>query len=222
MKFHIVTLFKEAFDSYLHESIMARALAKGFIGVSFYNPRDFTKDKFRRVDDRPYGGGPGMVLQVEPLLNAVSSIVRGKKKTKVLIFSPAGRQFTNAYARELAEKYNHLVLVAGRYEGIDARLKKILKADLSAKALASVEEISIGPYILSGGELPALVVVETVARQVPGVLGKAESIEESRVSSPEVYTRPEIFNHKGKKYRVPKVLLSGNHADIEKWKKNRS
>lgn len=208
--FHVVTLFPEAFESYLASSIVGRAIKEKHIRVRFYNPRDFTKDKWRRVDQRPYGGGPGMVLQAEPFVKAVQKAV-GKKKADVYFFDASGKEFTNGDARLLARHAKDVVLICGHYEGIDARVQKILKA----------KKVSIGPYTLTGGELPALIVMDAVSRQIPGVLGTFESIEEERVSSSEVYTRPEVLKWKGKNYRVPGVLLSGNHAAIDLWKKGR-
>ncbi len=221
MIFHIITLFPDAFASYLNESIIARAIREKKIFVKFYNPRDFiSKSKrggrdnnYARVDDKPYGGGPGMVMEAEPILKAVLKAKGNKKKVKIVLFSPSGEKFTTDKAAEwanqsAAKKSNDLILICGRYEGIDARVSKILKA----------EEVSIGDYVLTGGELPAMVVLDSVSRQIPGVLGNFNSREESRVSSSEVYTRPEILVHKGKKYRVPKVLLSGHHGKIEEWK----
>jgi len=223
MNFHVVTIFPPAFDSYLKESIIGRAIKNKKIAIKFYNPRDFTKAKdwYKQVDDRPYGGGPGMVLMALPILKAISKAMRisnfqfpiskQKRKIKIIIFSPAGKKFTNEYAKTLAKKYTDVVMISGRYEGIDARVKKILKA----------EDVSIGDYVLTGGELPAMVLIDSTARQISGVLHKSESLEESRISSSEVYTRPEKLVYKGKSYKVPKVLLSGNHKDIEEWKKGR-
>ena len=216
MNFHVITIFPPAFDSYLKESIIGRAIKNKKISIKFYNPRDFTsaKDWYKQVDDRPYGGGPGMVMQAEPLLKATAKALsssKGKnKKTKIIIFSPSGKKFTNEYAKNLAKKYTDVVMISGRYEGIDARVKKILRA----------EEISIGDYVLTGGELPAMVLIDSTARQISGVLAKSGSLEESRISSSEVYTRPEVLKYKGKNYRVPKVLLSGHHAKIKEWKKS--
>lgn len=208
MRFHIVTLFPDSFESYLSASIIGRAQKEKKIVVKFYNPRDFTKKKFDRVDRRPYGGGPGMVLEPEAVLKAVEK-ARGKKKAEIYFFDRSGETFTNDKARTLVKKkVKDVVLICGHYEGIDARVQKILRA----------KKISVGPYTLTGGELPAMIVVDAVSRQIPGVLGRFDSIEEERVSSSEVYTRPEVFVWKGKKYRVPKVLLSGNHAEIDKWK----
>ncbi len=219
MNFHIVTLFPTSFDSYLNESIISRAIEDKKIKVFFYNPRDFSDDKWKRVDQKPYAGGPGMVIQALPTVKAIekalkkiaSSAIRrrgGKAKTKIIFFSPGGKQFDTAYAKNTAKKYTDIVFVCGRYEGIDARVKKVFKMD----------ELSIGDYVLTGGELPAMVVLDCVARQVEGVLGNFDSLEESRISSHDVYTRPEIFEYKKKKYRVPKVLLSGDHKKIEEWK----
>lgn len=205
--FHIITLFPDSLTSYLQESMIARAQATKKIRIKFYNPRDFAVDR-REVDDKPYGGGPGMVIKAEPVLKAVAKAVTGKKKVKIYLFSPRGKNFTNDLGRKVAKQYSDIVLICGRYEGIDARVKKILKA----------EAVSIGPYILTGGELPALVVLDVVARQIKGVLGKNESLEENRSTNGEVYTRPEIFEYKKKKYQVPKVLLSGDHKKIDEWR----
>jgi tRNA (guanine37-N1)-methyltransferase len=263
MKFHVVTLFPEAFESYLGSSIIGRAIREKKIKVRFYNPRDFTKDKWKkrkllsvssgaasatsdaeqreaarrwvRVDQRPYGGGPGMVLEAESILKAAEAALRKVQSSKsrvmskaknskpgtqnsavVYFFDRSGKQFTNTDARKLANTsiYGGLdvVLICGHYEGVDARVQKILKA----------KKISVGPYTLTGGELPAMAVIDAVSRQIPGVLGKFESVEEERISSSEVYTRPEILTWKGKKYRVPKVLLSGHHKNIEAWKTRRT
>jgi tRNA (guanine37-N1)-methyltransferase len=216
------------FDSYINESILKRAREKGLIKISFVNPRDFTEDKHHKVDDRAYGGGPGMVFKAEPVIKAVESIklkigncppdrmtsVIRAGKLKIIILSAGGKQFTNSYAKNISKKYDHIILICGRYEGIDARVKSALGG--------KVEEVSIGPYVLNGGELAAMVVAEAVSRQIPGVLGKEESIEENRLGAGvPVYTRPEVFEQNGKKYRVPKVLLGGNHAKIEEWRKKK-
>lgn len=217
MQFHVITLFPEVCKAYTDASVLGRAQktekGKGAktrgkkIAVDYYNPRDFTKDKHKRVDDRPYGGGPGMVMAAEPVLKAWQKAVgRKQKKIKTLIMSPRGKPFTNRLAKKYAKQYDHLVLISGRYEGIDARVKKALKA----------EEVSVGDYVLTGGELPALTIVDAVARQVPGVLGTYESLEDERATTGETYTRPEAIQFKNKNYRVPRVFLSGHHADIEK------
>jgi len=212
MRFHIITIFPEMFDSYLKESIIGRAIKDKKIKILFYNPMDFCEPK-RRVDNRPYGGGPGMVLRPEFFLKAFSKIkIKNKNKTKIILFSPSGKKFDTAYAKKLVkQKYTDIILISGRYEGIDARVQKILKA----------EKISIGDYVLTGGELPAMVLIDSISRQIPGILGKYESLEEERVSSSEVYTRPEVLKYKNKNYKVPKVLLSGNHKKIEEWKKGK-
>jgi len=223
MKFHIITLFPESFNSYLNESILARAQKNKLIDFKFYNPRDFVKptkvqtkkDKpYLRVDEKPYGGGPGMLIQAEPMLKALTfiknKIEKNKKanKIKIIHLSPSGKKFTNTYAAGVTKKFDHVIIVCGRYEGIDARVKKIFKGD----------ELSIGDYVLTGGELAALVMIDTISRQVKGVLGNHDSVEEMRNASPDVYTRPEILVFNGKKYKVPTVLLSGNHAKIEEWR----
>jgi tRNA (guanine37-N1)-methyltransferase len=216
MRFHIITIFPEMFDSYLKESIIGRAIKEKKTSVKFYNPRDFIKapkNNYRPVDDKPYGGGPGMVMRAEPILKAVESALRKitNKKSKILIinFIPSAPKFTTTAAKNTAKKYSDIILICGRYEGIDARVDKILKT----------KKFSIGDYVLTGGELPAMVLIDSISRQIPGVLGKYESLEEERVSSSEVYTRPEILKYKNKNYKVPKVLLSGNHKLIEEWKK---
>jgi len=197
-------------DSYLGQSILGRAIKNKRVGVKFYNPRDFTSDKHHKVDDRPYGGGPGMVMYALPIIRAVRKIRKLKPRAKTILFSVSGKQFTNVMARTLSKKYKDIILIAGHYEGIDARVVKILKA----------EEISVGPYILTGGEIPTMVIIDSIARQIPGVLGKWESLEEERVSSSQVYTRPEILKFGGKDYKVPKVFLSGHHKKIEEYKKS--
>lgn len=214
--FHIITLFPESIKAYLESSIIGRAVRRKIIAISLFQLRNFSNDKYQRVDGRPYAGGPGMVLQATPILRATEKILKHIKRKrgrsiKIIIFSPTGKEFTNARAIKFAKQYTDIVFIAGRYEGIDARVKKILRA----------EEMSIGPYVLTGGELPAAVVVDAVTRHIPGVLGKDESVEERRLASPEVYTRPEILSYKGKKYKVPGILLSGNHKKIEEWKKKR-
>lgn len=226
MHFHIITIFPESFDSYLAESIIGRAIKNKKIKVDFYNPRKFVTGKFRKVwpdgnvsaqvDDRPFAGGPGMVMRAEPILKAVETIQRKikakKAKIKVILFSPSGKKLETGYVKKLtSQKYTDIILICGRYEGIDARVSKILKP----------EEISIGDYVLTGGELPAMIFIDTLSRQIPGVLGKLESLEEERVSTSEVYTRPEVLVFKNKKYKVPSVLLSGDHQKIETWKRSK-
>jgi len=213
MTFHIITLFPKVFDAYFKESIIGKAIKKRRVKVKFYDLRKFSKDKkHKKVDDKAYGGGPGMVLGIEPLTRAIAKATRGRKNAKIVLLTPGGKQFDNKYAKELT-KHKDVVLIAGRYEGVDDRIKKIFK----------VEELSIGPYVLTGGEIPAMAVVDAVARQIKAVLGKEESLEEKRYGAGvPAYTKPEAFKYKGKEYRVPKVLLSGNHKEIDEWRKKNS
>ncbi len=213
MHFHIITLFPKSFSSYLGESILKRAIEDKKLKVSFYNPRDFADNKHDRIDRRPFGGGPGMVIQAEPVIRAVDSALKKikNKKYKIIFLSPSGKQFTNEYATKVARKHTDIIIVSGRYEGIDARVKKVFK----------MEDVSIGPFVLTGGELPAMLMIDVIARQVEGVLGNFDSLEEKRTAG-ESYTRPEVFTYKGKKYKVPKILLSGHQAKIEEWKKKRN
>jgi tRNA (guanine37-N1)-methyltransferase len=221
MQFHVITLFPEVCEVYTNASVLGRAQksekGKGSkvkgkkISVSYYNPREFSKDKHKKVDDRPYGGGPGMVMHAEPILKAWEKAVgkkKDQKKVKTLIMSPRGTVFTQDIAKEYAKKYDHLVLISGRYEGIDGRVKEILSA----------EEVSLGDYILTGGELPALTIIDATARQIEGVLGTFESLEDDRATTGETYTRPEVLKYKKKEYAVPKVLVEGNHKEIEKYR----
>lgn len=233
MTFHVITIFPNMFDSYLGESILARAIKEKKIKVKFYNPRDFVRGKLRKVwpdgnvsskiDDKPYGGGPGMVMIADPIIRAWESANKRTKKAKTIIFSPSGKKLDTAYAKNLVKKLTpartrtgsstrggDIILICGRYEGIDARVKKITRA----------EEISVGDYVLTGGEIPAMIVIDTVSRQIEGVLGKIESLEENRVSSSEMYTRPEIYEYKNKKYKVPAVFKSGDHKKIEEYKES--
>lgn len=223
MNFHVITLFPEVCRSYTDASILGRAqkTEKGRgakvrgkkILVSYYNPRDFTKDKHRKVDDKPYGGGPGMVMKAEPILKAWQKAVglkKNQKRIKTLIMSPRGKVFDQSCAQEYAKKYDHLVLISGRYEGIDARVKEALKA----------EEVSVGDCILTGGELPALSIIDATSRQIEGVLGEHDSLEDGRVTSGETYTRPDLIKYKKKELKVPQVFLSGDHKKIEKRRQN--
>jgi tRNA (guanine37-N1)-methyltransferase len=210
MRFDIITIFPKIFDSYLKESLIAKAQKNKIIDIKIWNLRDFCKDKRKTVDDKPFGGGPGMVLKVEPIYRAVNFIKsRNKnKKQRVVLFSPRGKELNLKVLKRLL-KYDELILICGRYEGVDERVAKYV-AD---------EEISIGNYILSGGELPALVLIEALSRLIPGFLGKYESLEYSRGSWP-AYTRPAVFSpKKNVKWKVPDILLSGNHKKIEEWRK---
>ena len=224
MRFHIITLFPDAFRSYLGESILKRAIEDKKIQVKFYNPRDFTADKHKRIDRAPYGGGPGMVIQAEPVIRAIEKAYppirsngRIRNNTKIVWLTPSGKQFNTKIANTYASKFTDIIFVCGRYEGIDARVKKVIKYLLKIK----IDEVSVGPFILTGGELPAMLMIDSISRQIEGVLGDINSLEENRVAGPDVYTRPEVFKYKGRSYRVPKILLSGHHAKIETWKQSK-
>ena len=224
MTFHIITIFPHIFDSYLNEGILKRAQEKRLIEIKIYNLRDFTNDKRKTVDDKPFGGGPGMVLKVEPIYRAVNNIKHKtyNKKLKTILLSAKGKKFNQNLAYQLS-KFSELIFLCGRYEGVDERVAKYIAGN----------EVSIGDYILSGGELPAMVIIETVSRLIPGVLANIESIEEKRLISDKqqatsnkriysypVYTRPEIFEpERGVRWQVPKILLSGNHKKISEWRK---
>lgn len=211
--FDIITIFPDIFGSYLSESLIARAQKKKLIKINVRNLRHWTRDKHQTVDDRPFGGGLGMVMKIEPIYKAVREIKK-RKKTKVILFTPRGKKFDQKMAYQLS-KYGQIILICGRYEGVDERVAKYI-ADL---------ELSIGDYDLMGGEVPAMVVIETIARLIPGVLGKKQLLKEritrerGFIEYPQ-YTRPEVFEpKKGTKWRVPEVLLSGNHKKIEEWRK---
>lgn len=225
MRYHLISLFQEGVSSYMNESILARAIENKLISVHYYNPRDFVtpslaqkeKEKpYKQVDDKAYGGGPGMVIKAEPVALAIESALKFAQKQKdfkssgvlIVFLSPTGTQFTNTEALKMSKKFTDIIFVCGRYEGVDARVKKIFK----------MKEYSIGPFVLTGGELPAMIMIDSISRQIEGVLGKFDSREEARVSSSDVYTRPEILDYNGKKYKVPKVLLSGNHKEIDNWR----
>lgn len=214
MRFDIISIFPESFASYFGVSILKRAVEDGKIEIHTHHLRDFTHDKHKTVDDTPYGGGAGMLLKVEPLVEAVEYVqgLVSEKKTRAILFSAKGKVFTEADAKRLAE-YERLILVCGRYEGVDERIAEHFVD----------EELSIGEYVLTGGELPAMVVVDAVARLLPGVLGNSESAEteshtvEGVVEYPQ-YTKPEEFQG----LRVPEVLLSGHHGEIAKWREEQS
>jgi tRNA (guanine37-N1)-methyltransferase len=219
MKFDIITIFPEIFDSYFNESLLKRARQKKLIEIATHNVRDWVNDNHKTVDDSPFGGGLGMVMRIEPIYKAVQSLKSETNsklqnpKSKTILFTPRGKKFTQTKAAEYA-KFDQLILICGRYEGIDERVGKYI-AD---------EQLSIGDYDLMGGELPAMIVVEAVARLIPGVIGKEEFLkehvrDEGFIEYPQ-YTRPEIFiDNTGKKRTVPKVLVSGNHKRIEEWRK---
>ena len=224
IKFDVITIFPEMFSSYLKESLISRAQQKKFIKVNLHNLRKWTKDNHKTVDDRPFGGGLGMVLKVEPIYKAVKQIKIkestsakasvARRKTKVILFTPRGKKFDQKLAYKLS-KLDQIIFICGRYEGVDERV---------AEKIADME-ISIGDYDLMGGELPAMVCIETISRLVPGVIGKTQLLKE-RISKTggfleyAQYTRPEVFEPvKGKKWRVPEVLLSGDHKKIDQWKR---
>ncbi len=218
MTFHLVTLFEEACDAYLSASIIGRARKEKKIKITYETPRDFVDNKWGKIDERPYGGGPGMVMTALPVVRAVEKSLktRSKKPRKPIIiwFSPSGKAFDNKEADKLA-KYDDIVLVCGRYEGIDERAKKMLKT------IAPVKEYAVGEATYTGAEVPAMAIVDAVTRRLPGVLGKDASVEERRIASSAVYTRPETIEHKSKKYRVPKVLQTGHHAKIDAWRSSK-
>jgi tRNA (guanine37-N1)-methyltransferase len=240
IKFDVLTIFPNIFDSYLNESFIKKARQSGLLEIDIHDIRQFTCDARKSVDDRPYGGGLGMVLKVEPILKTLANFLKldfkgskikivpkKREKTKMILFTPRGKQFDQKMAYRFS-KLDRLVMICGRYEGVDERVAKNI-ADM---------EVSVGPYDLMGGELPAMIVMETIARLVPGVLGKPDFLKE-RVSKEKgfiegvQYTRPEAFDPspfaiKGKTvkrsaakprlWRVPEVLLQGNHKKICKWR----
>ena len=218
MRFDVLTIFPSMFDGYFKESIIKRAIERGVLSVGVHDLRDWAADKHHRVDDKPYGGGPGMVMKVEPFHRALKDLTAvGAKRTRVVLMSAKGKTFGHKDAVRLA-KYDRLVLLCGRYEGVDERV---------AAHLAD-EELSIGGYVLTGGELPAMVVIDAVSRHVPGVLGKKASLAEESHSQEGVteyphYTRPEVYApKKGAAWKVPKELLSGDHAKVAAWRKKKT
>lgn len=215
VKFDIITIFPEIFESYFKESFIKKAQEKSKILIKVHNLRDYAFDRHQTVDDRPFGGGLGMVLKVEPIYKAVKKIKRSKK-SKVILFTPRGKKFNQQMAYQLS-KQSQLIFICGRYEGVDERV---------AQHIADAE-ISIGDYDLMGGELPAMVMVETISRLIPGVIGKPQLLKE-RITKEKgfkeypQYTRPEVFAPaKGKKWPVPQVLLSGHHKKIGDWREKR-
>ncbi len=220
IKFDIITIFPKILESYLSEGLIAKAQKKKLLEVNIVNLRNWADDKRKTTDGRPFGGGLGMVMLIKPIYKAVSALKRKKKdKTKVILFTPRGKKFNQKIAYQFS-KLDHLIFICGRYEGVDERV---------AKHIADIE-LSIGDYVLMGGELPAMAVTETVSRLIPGVIGKPELLKE-RISPLRgrggrgfieyaQYARPEVFfPKKGLNWRVPKVLLSGNHKEIESWRK---
>jgi tRNA (guanine37-N1)-methyltransferase len=208
VRIDVLTIFPGIFESPLRESLLGKAIASGVLDVRIHDIRDHTADKHRSTDDESYGGGPGMVMRAEPIFAAVEAL--GEGASRVILLSPAGRRLEQQIVRELAAE-PWLVLIAGRYEGVDERVVQGLPA----------EELSIGDYVLSGGELPALVVLEAVTRLVPGVIGREESHERDSFGHDGLldhphYTRPAEFRGMS----VPETLLSGNHAEIERWRRD--
>ena len=211
MRYDILTIFPEFFDSILSFGILKKALEKGLLEINTHDIREYSDDKHKTVDDTPYGGGGGMLMKIEPVASALKSLGDKKEKSLVVLTTPDGEKFTDKMAREMAE-YEQIVIICGRYEGVDERIR-----DLYVD-----KEISIGDYVLSGGENAASVIVESVSRFIPGVLGNEQSPEndtfnQSLLEYPQ-YTRPEEFE----KYKVPSVLLSGNHGKIERWRREES
>ncbi len=206
IRFDVITIFPTMLDSYISESMLKRAQEKKLLKIQTHDLRMYSKERHNKVDDRQYGGGPGMVLKAEPIYKAVKKIA--KKNSRVILLSAGGKKFDTKIAKRLS-KYSQLVFVCGRYEGVDERVAKYV-AD---------EELSIGDYVLTGGELPAMVIIDSVARQISGVLGKEESLEENRLNvGVPVYTRPETMIIDKKKRTVPPVLLSGDHKKIKEWR----
>ena len=208
----VITLFPEMFDAITQQGVISRAIKNGTIEFNSWNPRDFTHDKHRTVDDRPYGGGPGMLMMVQPLSDAINAAkAKAGEGAKVIYLSPQGRKLDQQGVKQLAN-HDKLILVAGRYEGIDERVIQSIVD----------EEWSIGDFVLSGGELPAMTLIDAVSRLIPGVLGHELSAEEDSFANGLLdcphYTRPEVLDGQ----RVPEVLLSGNHEKIRKWRLKQS
>jgi tRNA (guanine37-N1)-methyltransferase len=220
MRFQIITIFPRIFDSYFNESIIKRAQKKGLVFFNIINLRDYTADKHKTVDDTPYGGGAGMVLKIEPIYKALRALkkqeTRNKKKSnsKIVLLSARGKTWNQQLVKKYS-KLDEIIFVCGRYEGVDERVKKLID-----------DEISIGDYVLTGGELGAMTIIDSITRLLPGVLGNAESAVNESHSEPGVleypqYTRPEALEINGKKQPVPKILLSGNHQKIAIWRKKK-
>lgn len=219
MRFDIITIFPELFRDFAGQSLIARAIKKKIISIKARQLRDWTTDSHKTVDGRPYGGGAGMVLMIEPIAKAVKAVTKKKSKYRVILMSASGKQFKQADARRLI-KYDQLVFICGRYEGVDERV---------GDAIAD-EEFSVGPYVLFGGEIPAMVIMEAVSRLIPGVVQKEASVQDESHSVEGVleypqYTRPPVFimktgksKAKSQKLKVPEILLSGDHAKIKDWR----
>jgi len=213
MQFHIITIFPDIFNSYFSESILKRAQKEKKIKIKIHDLRQWTNDKHKTVDDTPYGGGAGMVMKVEPLYKAIKSI-KSKCKSqnaKVILLSAKGKTWNQQIVKKYS-KLDEIILICGRYEGVDERIASFIDG-----------EISIGDYVLTGGEIPAMAMVDSITRLIPGVLGNNASIEDESHSKPghleySQYTKPEVFTAHGKKYKVPKILLSGHHQKIKDWR----
>lgn len=212
MRFDILTIFPHIFDSYFQETILKIAVEKQKIEIHVHDIREYTKNKHHKTDDVPYGGGPGMVMMLQPIYDCLKAVPR-LEKSRVIMFDPGGTEYTQIHAKHYGEHYDQIIMICGRYEGFDERVYNLVD-----------ERISIGKYVLSGGEIPAMIVTETVTRLLPGVLGHIESTHDETFSGsldyveyPQ-YTRPETFTtESGDNWTVPPVLLSGNHGKIEKW-----
>ncbi|MDD5071892.1 MAG: tRNA (guanosine(37)-N1)-methyltransferase TrmD [Patescibacteria group bacterium] len=216
MQFNIITIFPEIFDSYFNESILKRAQKNRIVNIKIHDLRQWTMDKHRTVDDAPYGGGAGMVMKVEPIYQALQTLKLKTKnqKPKIILLSAKGKRWNQQLAKKYS-KLNEIILVCGRYEGVDERIKKFVD-----------EEISVGDYVLTGGEIPAMAIIDSITRLLPGALGNATSAKDESHSAPGIleypqYTRPEIFTVRGKKYRVPIILLSGDHNKIGEWREKK-
>lgn len=211
MRFEVFTLLPDIFPTYLESSIILRARQRGLVSVNIHNIRDYTHDKHHMTDDTPYGGGGGMILKPEPVFEAVESILGPKPTCPIILLTPQGRVFSQDVASKLS-CYEQLALICGRYEGIDERIREHLVSD----------EISIGDYVLTGGELPALILIDAVTRLLPSVLGDPEGAEDDSHSTGLLeyphYTRPEVF----RTWKVPEILLSGDHGKIAQWRREQS
>ena len=220
MQFHILTLFPEMVENGLQTSILGRAIQKGLIGIHAVNIRDYTQDKHNKVDDYPYGGGAGMLMQAQPVYDACQAVIEGiqtrkktavEEKVRVIYLTPTGQVFSQQLARELAREED-LIFLCGHYEGIDERVLEEIVTDY----------VSIGDYVLTGGELPAMIMIDAISRLVPGVLhndvsAEFESFQDNLLEYPQ-YSRPEVWHDK----KVPEILMSGHHANIEKWRREQS
>jgi len=210
MRIDVITIFPEIFKGFINTSIIGKAQKKGYINIKIHNLRDYTTDKHKTVDDKPFGGGPGMVLKPEPIYNAIKRFLKEKSEKEIIFLSPQGELFTQEMAKRLSLK-KHLIFLCGRYEGVDERIMKFVD-----------RQISIGDYVLTGGEIPAMVVIDAVVRLIPGVVKEKDSVIydsffDGLLDYPH-YTRPRIF----RKTKVPEVLISGNHSEIKRWRLKQS